>query len=230
MRISDQPAFILRRREWRNSSLIVDLLTRDHGRVRVLARGARRAGRGLAWQPFEILSVGWAGSGELKTLTGAEAQALPVDERNYLLLLYVNELLTLVLPDSDPGPALFGRYFELLQAASDELDEAELRRFELDLLRQLGYLPDLEREAASGRAIAADSSYAFYPDQGFVACAPAARDAVSGDRVLAWLDDDYRDPAVRRLARAVLRATIDFNLHGKRLKSRDVFQQIKGLR
>ncbi len=225
-RVVDQPAFILRRRDWQNSSLLLDLFSRDYGCIRVLAKGARRNPAKQAFQAFELLSVGWSGRHELKTLNAIEARALPVDERNYIALLYVNELIGALLPAGEANQQVFDSYLALLQLAGAVVDEAALRRFELDLLTELGYFPDLRIEAQSGAAIAADGWYQFVIDQGFVACDESARDAVSGRTVQAWIAEDYAEDGVLRLAKAVLRSSIDFNLHGKKLKSRDVYQQM----
>ncbi len=225
-RVTDQPAFILRRRDWQNSSLLLDLFTRDFGRIRVLAKGARRNSARQAYRSFELLSVGWSGRQELKTLTAIEASALPVDEQNYIALLYVNELIGALLPESEANRFVFDRYLSLLQLGADAIGEAELRRFELDLVTDLGYFPDISVDSNSGNTIDDGSWYQFLINQGFVGCDESARDAVSGRIVRAWIGGDYADPDVLRLAKVVLRSTIDFNLHGKRLKSRDVFQQM----
>ena len=95
IRITDQPAYLLHRRDWQNSSLILDLMTLDYGRVSLLAKGGKSSrSRGL-FQPFSQLMVSWTGRQELKTLTTIDGTTLPVDERLYLPLLYVNELITI---------------------------------------------------------------------------------------------------------------------------------------
>lgn len=226
VRVSDQPAFILRRRDWRNSSLLLDLFTRDFGCIRVMARGARRSPARAPFQPFALLTVSWSGKQELKTLTGIEAIALPVDESNYLALLYTNELISAMLPQQEANPDIFSGYLELLQRANLKLDEVELRMFELDLMRTLGYFPDITLDAQTGQPIQANAYYQFVINSGFVACAGSARDSVSGDTVVAWAQGRYLNDAVLRLAKSVLRSTIDFNLHGKTLKSRDVTREM----
>ncbi len=225
-RVTDQAGFILRRREWRNSSLILDLFTRDHGCIRALARGARRSSSKTPYQPFVMLSVNWNGREELKTLTGVEGQVLPVAEENYLALLYVNELIGAMLPPGEANPELFAAYLALLGHSVEKLDESRLREFELEMMQGLGYFPDPGVDALSGEPIREDGYYQFVIDNGFVGCERDARDSVSGRVVLGWCRGDYDDESVRRLAKSVLRSTIDFNLHGKTLKSRDVFSQM----
>jgi DNA repair protein RecO (recombination protein O) len=225
-RVTDQPAFILRRRDWRNTSLLLDLLTRDYGCLRVLARGARRNPARAPYQPFALLTLGFSGKQALKTLTGIDGVALPVDERNYLPLMYVNELIGALLPEREPSPEIFDNYLALLKAAQAPLGEAGLRRFEYQLMREQGYFPSIGEDAQSGEPIRVDCHYQFVIDSGFVACPRAARDSVSGQTVLDWKRGDYRSEAVLHLAKTVLRSTIDFNLHGKALKSRRVLQEI----
>jgi DNA repair protein RecO (recombination protein O) len=225
-RVTDQASFILRRREWRNSSLILDVFTRDHGCVRLLAKGARRSSSQAQYQPFVMLNINWSGRQELKTLTGIEGQVLPIAEENYFALLYANELIATMLPPAEPNPDIFAAYLSLLQHAVVKLDESSLRVFELDLLRCLGYFPELHIDAESGQPVQAELHYQFVVNRGFVACATGARDSVSGRVVLDWHKGDYQEEFVIQLAKSVLRSTIDFNLQGKTLKSREVYAQM----
>ena len=225
-RVTDQASFILRRREWRNSSLILDIFTRDHGCIRALARGARRSAAKTPYQPFVMLNINWSGRQELKTLTGIEGQVLPIDEHNYLSLLYVNELIAAMLPPGEANPDVFAAYLSLLQHAVVRLDESQLRIFELDMMRSLGYFPDMSADAHSGEPILEHGYYQFVINSGFVSCAADSRDSVSGSVVIDWFEGNYERDSVRRLAKSVLRSTIDFNLHGKTLKSRDVYSEM----
>ena len=225
-RVTDQAGFILRRREWRNSSLILDLFSRDHGCIRMLAKGARGSTSQGHFQPFVMLTVNWSGRQELKTLTGIEGQSLPIAEENYLALLYINELIEAMLPAAEPNPEVFAAYLALLQQSVVKLDESWLRIFELKLLQCLGYFPGLDAPDLDGEPVQAGRRYQFIIGSGFAACAEGTPDSVSGRVLLDWGEGDYQQDAVLRLARTVLRTTIDFNLHGKTLKSRDVYAQI----
>lgn len=226
-RVTDQPAFILRRRDWRNTSLLLDLLTRDYGCLRVLARGARRNPARAPYQPFALLTLGFSGKQALKTLTGIDGVALPVDERNYLPLMYVNELIGALLPEREPSPEIFDNYLALLKAAQAPLGEAGLRRFEYQLMREQGYFPSIGEDAQSGEPIRVDCHYQFVIDSGFVACSETTPDSIRGEVIIDWLHQRYQSDAVLRLAKAVLRSSIDFNLHGKTLKSREVLLEMK---
>jgi recombinational DNA repair protein (RecF pathway) len=121
---------------------------------------------------------------------------------------------------------VFAAYLELLQHSVIKLDESRLRGFELEMLQSLGYFPDLGAETVAGEPIEPERCYRFEINSGFVACADDAADSFSGGVLLDWCRGDYRQDSVLRLAKVVLRSTIDFNLHGKKLKSRDVYAQI----
>ncbi|MGB5327046.1 MAG: DNA repair protein RecO, partial [Gammaproteobacteria bacterium] len=137
-RVTDQISFLLRRRDWQNTSLMLDFFTRDYGCIRAIAKGARRNAARASYQPFVMLSINWSGKHDLKTLTAIEGQALPVGEENYLSLLYVNELIGALLPQGEPNPRIFASYVSLLQQSVEAIDEANLRRFELELMQLLG--------------------------------------------------------------------------------------------
>jgi DNA repair protein RecO (recombination protein O) len=226
-RVTDQPGFLLHRREWQNTSLILDIFSLDYGRVSLLAKGARKGSAQALYQPFTLLTLGWTGRHELKTLTAVEGHSALVNEQNYLSLLYINELIIAFLPPQEPSLEIFNRYLELLNAAGDRVGESSLREFELEMLQTLGYFPDTSEDAQTGEPIQARRFYRFHINSGFIGCESSASDSVSGQVVIDWNSKQYRDVGVRRLAKSVLRSTIDFNLDGKALKSRDVYQQIK---
>ncbi len=226
-RVTDQPGFLLHRREWQNTSLILDIFSLDYGRVSLMAKGARKGSAQALYQPFTLLTLGWTGRHELKTLTAVEGHSALVNEQNYLSLLYINELLIAFLPPQEPSLEIFNRYLELLNAAGDRVGESSLREFELEMLQTLGYFPDTSEDAQTGEPIQARRFYRFHINSGFIGCESSASDSVSGQVVIDWNSKQYRDVGVRRLAKSVLRSTIDFNLDGKALKSRDVYQQIK---
>ena len=225
-RVDDLDAVILRRREWRNTSLILDVFTREQGNLSLLARGARKSRSRSDYEPFVLLSLGYSGQQELKVLTGIEGRPVGVDVRNYSMLLYLNELMLNLMPKQEPGPEIYDAYVALLEHARNPLDERDLREFEILLLSSLGYFPDIGIDADNGAAIDADGVYQYRLGSGFVACNPEDSDAVGGTVVLGWLRGDYDDARVCRLARSVMRATVDFNLHGKTLKSREVYSQM----
>ena len=228
-RVTDQFAFILHRRDWQNSSLILDLLTRDYGRISLLAKGGKRSKSLALFQPFYQLAISWSGRSELKTLTAVDGVAVPVGEDQYLPMLYINELIIAFLPVQESSPELFELYRDLLYSADQNFSEMYLREFEYSLMKLLGYLPDTGIEAHSGEIINEGQFYQFIASSGFVVCNEGEQNAIKGELIIDWNQGRYENRQVLQLAKTVMRCIIDFNLHGKRLKSRDVYLQIKGL-
>lgn len=226
-RVVDQPAFILHRRDWQNSSLILDLFTLEFGRITLLAKGARQQKSKALFQPFSILTVGWSGRQNLKTLTSIDGRNAAIDEKNYLALLYINELLNNMLPMQESNIEVFNQYLQLLNSASSILHESDLREFEIGMLRTLGYFPEINIETETSAPIQSGEYYQFHLNHGFVLCSEHDKDSLCGRWILDWIDKNYEDKNVQRLARSILRSTIDFNLSGKTLKSREVYMQIK---
>jgi DNA repair protein RecO (recombination protein O) len=225
-RITDQPAYLLHRRDWQNSSLILDLMTLDFGRLSLLAKGGRNSkSRGL-FQPFNQLMVSWSGRHELKTLTSVDGCVVPLDERLYLPLLYVNELIEAFLPKFESSPELFALYGQLLKQVDADNIETQFREFERSAMTLLGYLPDLYVDANSGQPICSESYYLFQATSGFCTCQPNETNAIKGEKIIAWNEKHYADKTVGHIAKTVMRCVIDFNLQGKRLKSRDIYLQI----
>jgi DNA repair protein RecO (recombination protein O) len=234
-RVDHQPAFVLHTYPWRETSLIVEALTRDHGRVALVARGAKRGTsqlRGLL-TPFSALALGWSGRGEVKSLIRAEWTGGLVPLRGDALLagFYLNELIVRLLARGDAHPALFGAYARALRAlAGDEapLDLA-LRGFEFELLREIGYLPALD-VCADGEAIAAQARYRVDPQRGLVA---AERDSdglsISGAAALAMAAGDLARPGVAAEARSMLRLIIRYHLDGRPLNTRRILQDLREL-
>ena len=226
-RVTDQPAYLLHRRDWKNTSIILDLLTEDFGRMSVLAKAGRNSRSKALYQPFCRLSISFSGRGELKTLVGIDGSEIRIDERHYLPLLYINELLCAYLPWQEASPEMFQLYDNLLGQIDQHFDESHLREFERSAMTVLGYMPDTAMEPESGKPIVPDRHYRFLAPEGFVPIGAAEANAISGKTIIAWNQRQYHDKQVLQMAKIVMRCIIDFNLHGKRLKSRDIYQQIK---
>jgi len=226
-RVTDQSAYILHRRDWQNSSLILDLFTLDHGCLSVLAKGGKASKSSALFQPFYHLLISWSGRSELKTLVSIDGSSTPIDEKQYLPLLYVNELLTAFLPRQEPNPELFVLYRELINGAVRDFGEEQLREFEREMMKILGYFPDTSQDAESGESIMGDQFYQFIASSGFVPCEVKDQNAIGGHTIIDWNQKQYENQQVLQLAKTIMRCIIDFNLHGKKLKSRDIYQQIK---
>ncbi|MCP4432321.1 MAG: DNA repair protein RecO [Gammaproteobacteria bacterium] len=227
IRVTDQPAFILHRKDWQNSSLLLDLLTRDFGRVSVLAKSGKKSrSRGL-FQPFSKLSVGWAGRQTLKTLTAIDSVPKDIPESLYLPLLYINELVEAFQPGFESSTEIFALYEDLLNQIKTENIEACLREFERTSMQVFGYLPDLYSDCKQGNPVSPECCYRFLASQGLTPCECDDDNAVDGKTILLWNQRDYTDAKVVHTAKTIMRCIIDFNLQGKRLKSRDIYLQMK---
>ena len=220
---TDQPAVVLHSRAYRESSLIVSLLTRDHGRVAVVARGRRNAKRGHALQPFHEASVAWRGRGSLMTLTGYD-----VVEGRWLTgnavasAYYVAELVMRLTKEWEPHPRLFvGVQWVLRRIGELETKEdvsSSLRQFEKLLLEELGYGFDFAHDAASGAAIDGNAWYRLEPESGFVGA--AANEGIRGQTLLDVDRDCYDTPETRRVARRLFRDALAVHLGPRPLVSR----------
>lgn len=229
-----QPAWLLHSRPFRDTSLLLDFLTRDSGRISALARGARKAGKGGKsglLQPFTPLQVALAGRHDLKTLSAVDAlgPALVLRGERLFSGLYLNELLVRLLQGHDADAELYAAYEDSLQALWQGAEEVEpvLRRFELRLLEALGYGVDFTQDAESGEALRADGWYYFHPESGFTAVAdPGAAPGLhycEGALLLRIAAQDFSDAAVRRLAKRLLRSMLRQLLGERPLQSRLLF-------
>jgi DNA repair protein RecO (recombination protein O) len=234
-RIEHQPGFVLHTYPWRETSLIVEALTRDFGRVALVARGAKRRTsqlRGLL-SPFSALALAWSGRGEVKTLTRAEWTGGLVPLRGDALLagFYLNELIVRLLARADAHPFLFGAYTRALRAlAGDEARlDTTLRAFEFDLLREIGYLPALD-VCAAGEPIEPAARYRVDPQRGLVRSERNADSGmVAGAAALAMASGDFATPGVAADARSMLRLIIRYHLEGRPLNTRRILQDLKEL-
>ncbi|CAB1369356.1 DNA repair protein RecO [Denitratisoma oestradiolicum] len=233
-RQDDQQAFLLHTHPYSETSLILDVFSRDHGRLALLARGARRprsALRGVLIG-FQRLELGWFGGGEVKTLAKAEWMGgLPLLTGRCLLLgYYLNELLQKLLPREDAHPSLFDAYGEALAAlAGDGADAPELRRFEKSLLKEIGYGLSLDREA-DGTPIRPDRRYLYLVERGAVAAQENdGLPSLAGKTLLDLEADDYRDPRTLAESKLLMRQLLAHHLNGHVLQSRRVFMDLQEL-
>lgn len=231
MRLSQQPAFVLHARPYRETSLLLECLTRDYGRLGVVARGVRseRAhGRRAQLEPFQPLLLDLSLRGELATLTGVEptgAAPWPGGDAG-LAGLYLNELVVRLTARQDAQPALYAAYAATLQRLADaEPIGWTLRRFERDLLRIVGYAMSL-RVDADGEPVRSAGHYRYVAEVGAAPCAADAQGALCGEDLLA-LDED-RPPSAGGLAalRRLMREVIRHHLGGRELHA---WQMLAGM-
>jgi DNA repair protein RecO (recombination protein O) len=188
-RVSLTPGYVLHHRPWRDTSRILEVFTREHGRLTLFARGVRGPGARLAplLQPFQPLLLSWSGRGEAPALAGAERAPGGSSVPGACLLgcFYLNELLLRLTTRHDALPELFDTYHGTLSALGAGAPlEPTLRIFEKRLLEALGYGLDLASEVGSGQRIEPEGYYDFRPGQGLIGAEPHAG-ALRGRSLLA---------------------------------------------
>ena len=233
-RINNELAYVLHTRAFRETSLIVDLLRQNHGRVSVVARsarGPRSRYRGLL-QPFMPLMVSWVAKSELGTLRQAETQGMPLYLQGKALWsgLYLNEILMRLLLRNESIPELFLLYARTLQNLVKMTDCAPaLRYFEKHLLQILGYEIILDKEAISHEPVVTEAFYLYKPQQGLqkVGQEQARNAAVfKGASLLALHEDNLYNQQYLRDAKRLLRYALQTLLGDKTLYSRECFAQL----
>ena len=231
-RVQQEPGYVLHHRPFRDTSQILDVLTRDHGRIAVVARGSRGSRSRLAGilRPFMPLRVSWVAKSDLGTLTGAEAAGPPAGLRGDGLLsaYYVNELLLNFMHRDDAQPEVFELYAQVIsELQNGDQAVAALRSFELKFLGLLGYALNLEHEAGTNDDIREGSNYDYRMDQGPV---PVSRSegalVFDGATLRAIAARRFDDPEILRAASRLLRGVITYHLGGKELQSRKVLREM----
>ena len=209
-RIGDEPAFVLHRYDWSESSLILEVFSRHHGRIALVAKGAKRPSSSFrpVLLPLQPLRVAFGGDAEIRTLKSAEwvgGQVMPTGEA-LLAGYHLNELLLRLLPRDDAHPRLFDSYaaaVRVLASGQGEALEPALRAFELLLLREAGFLPSLDAQTSTLAPLQPAGRYSLVPEGGLVETPDPDRAALTGERWLALqeaLDDAAPFAAVLRAA------------------------------
>lgn len=225
MRIEQQAAFVLHARPYRETSLLLECLTREHGRLGVVARGVRgeRARlRRAQLEPFQPLVMDLLLRGEMATLTAVDVTGNTARLTGDVSLagLYLNELVVRLTERQDPSPVLFDAYARTLQRlAAGESLAWSLRRFERDLLEANGYALQLGFDTGSGEPLSPDGSYRYLVDEGAVACAAGHPKALRGADLLALDRDVMPDNAGLKALRDMMRDVIRFHLGGGELRA-----------
>ncbi len=186
-RVSNEPAYVLHRYDWSESSLILEVFTRHHGRLALVAKGVKRPSSSFRpiLLPLQPLHLAFGGDGEIKTLKAAEWQGGHVMPSGDALMsgYYLNELLLKLLAREDPHPLLFDVYASAVQVIASEHGEAlesALRAFELLLLREIGLLPLLDAQTMTLLALHPDAPYSLVPEGGLRQTNDSDRASLSG--------------------------------------------------
>ncbi len=235
-----QPAFVLHSYPYRETSLVLEVFTRTHGRIALMARGARRprsALRGVL-RAFQPLLVTWGGKSELRTLHKAEWQGglAQLDGSALLCGFYLNELLLKLLPREAPHEGLYESYLETLQALMSDADHpASLRRFELRLLQELGYALTLDRDAESGAPIDGQASYEYVIERGPMRSVRGAHETgvkrleLAGQTLLDMARGDYGNTVTMQQCKALMRMLINHYLGDQVLNTRQLLRDLQQL-
>lgn len=225
-RIDSEVGFVLHSHPYKETSLLVEALTRTHGRISVMARGARRPHSALKAKllPFQALTFSWFGKGPLHTLHAVEWQG---DGRclgggALMCGFYLNELLMRLLPHGDPHEGLFDHYVAALRELADGLDaEPVLRRFELALLTELGYAQTLSQMATTSTPVDPAGRYGYALEQGVVE--PVNSGPVfSGKTLLDMAAGDYSDARTLAESKLLMRQLLAHYLGDKPLATRQL--------
>ncbi len=230
MLIELQPAYVLHTRPYRDTSMLVDFITPQFGRVTAVARGvrSRKTPKRNLLNPFTRLIISFQGKTDLKLLTHFEAEGVHFSlVAKYLFSgFYLNELLVRLLPEHDPHPTTYDLYEKSLQALTTQKDlEPVLRDFELQLLAELGYGIDFTFDSQSGAFIAKELNYCLDTQAGFYP-APAETSLnrqFSGQHIYAIAQREFSDADVKQTAKRITRALLKPLLGNKPLMSRELF-------
>lgn len=230
----DEIAFVLHSYPFRETSLILDVFSRAHGRLAIVARGARRPKsslRGLLMN-FQPVLLSWFGKGEVRTLHSAQWQGgQPYLQGTALMCgFYLNELMINMLARDDAHEQLFDYYRATLYRLAHETDHAAtLRCFEKHLLQELGYALVLEHEAGSTIPLRVDAQYRYALDHGPVMDEGGARVGVpvAGKTLLDMDVDDYTDVVTAQQSKQLMRVLLNHHLGGKALHTRALIKELQ---
>ena len=247
--------YVLHTYPYRETSLILQVWTEKHGRMGLVAKGARRpksASRGILI-PFQPLVLDWFGRGELRTLKTAEpaGPATPLSGQSLLSAFYLNELLLKLTTRDDPHEGLFAAYHDAISSlraisrgklvSESKIDsdtiyslEPVLRRFELRLLQELGYALELAREAGTHAPIVAEREYLYVVERGPVPApegdgSPANAVRLKGNTLLDLDRGMLEDAATVAQAKQLMRLLINHSLNGQQLATRTMVRDLQRL-
>ncbi len=232
MRVDLQPAFVLHCRDYRETSLLIEVFGRDAGRVGLVARGARRPKspvRGLL-QPFVPLLMSWSAGRDLGRLVSAELDGPVTALAGSALFsaLYMNELLMRLLHRHDPHPELYPHYDRALTRLRESQPvEPVLRIFEKQLLRSVGYGLVLDHDIERGRAVEPDTTYCYVADLGPIETSDATCRGVRvrGRTLLSLEQERILDPVTAREAKCLMRYVLGTHLGERPLNARRLFRE-----
>ncbi len=248
MKVEQQPAYLLHARPYSETSLLVDFFTREHGRLMLMAKGARGAvGGGTARRrargrlrgvllPFKPLLASWSGKGQLPILTAVEQSAPAVAQMKGAQLasgFYLNELLLRLLHRYDSHETLFAHYdLAIRELAAEHSPRRVLRIFEKKLLNDIGFGAVLDRDVETREPINTEQQYHYLLEKGPVQVSPTAAPlgehilTISGRTLCALREENFPSELELREAQRLTRTLIDRQLGGRALRSRKVILEM----
>ena len=235
MKVHQQASFVILNRAYSETSWVVEVITRDYGRLALLAKGARRIKSKLkgVLLPFQPLLLSWTGKGELPTLTSAE-----IDQRDFNLIdneltgdalvcgFYCNELMANFCHRHDPHIALFDCYQQTILRLSRRSDlSAVLRHFEQLIIREAGYAVSFEYQGDGKTPIVAERFYNFVGSHGFVSALPNSANAIAGATILSMLEPNAKLLSADTISQGkhLMRVILNHTLGNKKIISRELF-------
>jgi len=236
-RVQNEASFVLHTHPWKETSLVLDLFTRTHGRISAVAKGARRPHSPLRalLMPFQPVLATWSGRSELRLIHSVEWRG-GIPQLGGIALMcgfYLNELLRAALAREDPHEALFDAYASAVgRLAVSDSPSTVLRIFERSLLTELGYALQFEAEADTGEALLAEARYRYLPDRGpqrLVDDQNAEAFAVRGKTLLDMGRDDYGDPVTAAESKRLMRSLLGAYLGHAELHTRQLLKDLQQL-
>lgn len=228
-RVNLHPAFILHGRDFRDTSRLLDVFTLDYGRVTLVAKGARSARSKLQGilEPFTPLLISWSGKGDVQTLTGAESlkHSINLLGKKIMSGYYINELLQRLMTVHDPHPELFEIYKSTLENFSGDNEELVLRKFEKQLLAEIGYGLNLDIEAENGIPLINDELYYYDLERGPINIQRHEIDGqfvLSGKSLLDLSKENLSNSQSKKDAKQLMRIILNHHLGDKPLKTRNL--------
>jgi DNA repair protein RecO (recombination protein O) len=249
MRATHEPAYVLHRYDWSESSLILETFTRHHGRIALVAKGAKRPSSNFrpVLLPLQPLQLNFSGDSEIRTLKGAEwmgGHVMPTGEA-LLSGYYVNELLLRLLARDDPHEALFDAYAAVVQVLAGDhagaqaaTQSAALRAFELLLLREVGFLPALNAQTLTLAPLTPGDRYALVPEAGLREAFDDEAALQGADWLMLQAALDDRAPfastlracaGVNGALRTQLRALLNYHCGVATLRTRQMMRDLQAL-
>lgn len=232
MKAELNPAFILHRRPYRETSLLLDTFTRDHGRLGLIAKGIRKknSNKSELLQPYQRLMIAWTGKSDLMTLTDVEADntAYTLTKDRLLTGFYLNELIIRVLHQHEAHPELFDIYDQTLNLISNDQanEQAVVRIFEKRLLDSVGYGLVLDHDIDTGLKIDPDILYYYQADRGPSSVMPDIPDfkKISGKTLIELDNEEIMSSEILHEAKSLMRYILQKHTGSKPLQSRELYK------